>query len=110
LLHWIGLCAILSVKVGDQMTGTEKRIMIFEETMRTCADDESLRSAVSAAIAGQYIIWQEEDEPQWLPRFDRPAARVISRKRSFEAACPYARAGKKVCVLNFASSVCPAGV
>ncbi len=91
------------------MTDKEKRIWIFEETMRVCTEDENLRKAVSATAEGQYIIWQEDDEPCWQRRFDRPAARVASRRRSFEAACPYARAGKKVCVLNFASSVSPGG-
>lgn len=91
------------------MTDRERRIQIFEETMRVCTEDENLRKAVSATAAGQRIIWQEDGEPCWLPRFDRPATRVISTKRSFEAACPYAQAGKKVCVLNFASSVSPGG-
>lgn len=34
---------------------------------------------------------------------------VISQKRSFEAASEYAREGKKVCVLNFASATNPGG-
>ncbi|MBE5775209.1 MAG: TIGR02452 family protein, partial [Clostridiales bacterium] len=33
----------------------------------------------------------------------------VSPKRSFDAARSHAQAGKKVCVLNFASSVCPGG-
>ena len=91
------------------MTGSEHRTRIFEETMRVCADEESLRAAAAASDENQRIIWQEDNEPHWQPRFDRPAARVISRKRSFEAARAYAQAGKRVCVLNFASSVTPGG-
>lgn len=91
------------------MEDKEKRIRIFEETMDLCTQDESLAKAVLASAAGQCIIWQEEREPCWLPRFESPAERIISGKRSFEAASFYARAGKKVCVLNFASSVSPGG-
>ncbi|MBQ2990582.1 MAG: TIGR02452 family protein [Clostridia bacterium] len=91
------------------MTGQEKRTLIFEETMRVCNGEESLRSAMAASAAGQTIIWQEDAEPRWQPRFERPAKRAVSGKRSFEAARAYAREGKRVCVLNFASSVSPGG-
>jgi len=87
----------------------EKRVLIFEETMRTCSVREELRSAMAQSIAGQQIIWQEDDEPQWHARYDRPATLLVSGKRSFEAARPYAQDGKRVCVLNFASSVAPGG-
>ncbi len=91
------------------MLDQEKRIRVFEESMRLCREDEKLRSMAADSAAKQDIIWQEDAEPLWTPRFERPAARIISGKRSFEAARPYALAGKKVCVLNFASSVCPGG-
>jgi len=91
------------------MTDKEKRIRIFEESMRLCAQEESLRSAVASSCADQRIIWQEDEEPCWQARHDRPASIVTSGKRSFEAARAYAQAGKRVCVLNFASSVCPGG-
>lgn len=91
------------------MDGREKRLLIFEETMRVCSADQDLQHAMGESVAGQQILWQEEDEPRWQPRYSRPAARVVSAKRSFEAARFYARQGKKVCVLNFASSVSPGG-
>jgi len=91
------------------MTDQEKRIRIFEETVRVCADEPALQKAVAASLAGQYIIWQEDKESPWQQRFERPAAIRISHKRSFDAAHSHAQAGKKVCVLNFASSVCPGG-
>lgn len=100
---------MLRKEADDPMTDEEKRIRIFEETMRACTEEEDLRTAAAASAEGQYVIWQEDGESGWQPRFDRPAARAVSRKRSFEAACPYARAGKKVCVLNFASLVSPGG-
>lgn len=34
---------------------------------------------------------------------------IVSSKRSFEAASAYAKAGKRVCVLNFASATNPGG-
>ncbi|MBQ7786305.1 MAG: TIGR02452 family protein [Clostridia bacterium] len=91
------------------MTDTEKRIEIFEETMRICREEAELQKAAEASVTDQLIIWQEDGEPDWTVRFEQPASRVVSGKRTFEAAMPYARAGKKVCVLNFASSVSPGG-
>jgi len=87
----------------------ERRVRIFEETMRVCAEDAELRKATEKAAAEQYIIWQEDKEPDWTARFERPAERIVSGKRTFEAAQGYVQAGKKVCVLNFASSVSPGG-
>jgi len=91
------------------MNGWEMRLRTFNGTMQLCAEDDALRSAVSASAAAQQLIWQEDDEPRWTPRYDRPAARITSGRRSFEAARAYAQSGKKVCVLNFASSVSPGG-
>ena len=84
-------------------------MQVFEQTMRVCIEDESVRKAVATMKAEQSIIWQEDDEPAWKTRFEKPTKLVVSRKRSFEAARPYAVAGKRVCVLNFASSVSPGG-
>ena len=41
--------------------------------------------------------------------YQKPARIVLSPKRTLEAAAPYAYAGKKVCVLNFASATNPGG-
>ena len=41
--------------------------------------------------------------------YQKPAQTVISPKRTLEAAAPYVYAGKKVCVLNFASATNPGG-
>lgn len=92
-----------------EMENKERRTAIFEETMRLCAQDDVLCKAMEASAAGQRIIWQEDEEPHWSQRFEYPAKKIASRKRSFEAAAPYALEGKKVCVLNFASSVTPGG-
>lgn len=91
------------------MNGQLKRTLIFEETMRVCASEAELREAMTESAARQQIIWQEDDEPLWSARYWQPARRTVSAKRSFEAARSYAQSGKKVCVLNFASSVSPGG-
>ena len=91
------------------MTNQERRTLIFQETMRVCSAEAELRDAVEKSIAAQRILWQEDAEPLWSPRYFQPARRVVSRKRSFEAARAYAQRGKRVCVLNFASSVSPGG-
>lgn len=91
------------------MSPINERIRIFTDTLRLCREDDSLRIATIESARGQLIVWQEDEEPRWQPLYDRPAARILSRKRSFDAARDYAMAGKKVCVLNFASSVSPGG-
>ena len=41
--------------------------------------------------------------------YQKPCRIVVSPKRTLEAAAPYGYAGKKVCVLNFASATNPGG-
>ena len=91
------------------MINREKRLSVFAETMRICREDTAVQRAVQAGASKQRLIWQEDAEPLWQKRYDKPAARRVSMKRSFDAASAYARAGKKVCVLNFASPVSPGG-
>ncbi len=91
------------------MDGREKRLFVFERTMQLCCDIDPLIRAVKASKEKQQIIWQEDSEPVWSPRYAKPARRVLSMKRTFQAARPYAQAGKRVCALNFASSVSPGG-
>ena len=45
------------MKAGDPMYGSEKRIRIFEQTMRVCAEDDDVRRAIETMKAGQRIIW-----------------------------------------------------
>ena len=84
-------------------------IEIFNRTMRLCDSDGSLQSAVKASILNQSVTFEADPVPDTTSRFSEPAKRVLSSKRSFEAAKPYADAGKRVCVLNFASFVTPGG-
>jgi uncharacterized protein (TIGR02452 family) len=54
-------------------------------------------------------LYLEAEEIELPEAPNRTCATVISKKRSFEAAAEYAREGKKVCVLNFASATNPGG-
>ena len=89
--------------------GRQENIEIFENTMSMCRIDPFLRSAIKESSGAQSLI----PEGDWveLPMIQKGAAAkvVVSRKRTLEAAAGYARAGKRVCVLNFASASNPGG-
>ena len=86
-----------------------ERIRIFEETMELCRNNPALRTAVRDSIAGQRII-REEDSPVVDGKFhDAPADLVITPERTLGAVRKYPGSGKRICVLNFASSVTPGG-
>ena len=86
-----------------------ERIRIFESTMELCGKDQTLRDSIQHSKENQKIHWQEDALPMGTVRYSDPAVLILSSKRTFEAAKQYARAGKKVCALNFASSVTPGG-
>lgn len=87
-----------------------KNVDIFEDTANMIMESSTLQEAVKNSISNQKLFFQDE-EYDFLVNEKRkvPAEIVVSKKRSFEAASSYAIAGKKVCVLNFASSVNPGG-
>ena len=91
--------------------GRQENVEIFEDTQRMYTSNERLISAIKHSIAGQQCF--SGIERQWYgPEhriYQKPAQTVISPKRTLEAAAPYAYAGKKVCVLNFASATNPGG-
>ena len=91
------------------MADRYERIRVFKETMELCRSHPTLASSVDYSTRAQEIIWQED--PLYAPekRFSEPAAMILSPKRTFEAAREYAKQGKRVCALNFASSVTPGG-
>ena len=68
-------------------------------------------SAIKHSIAGQHCF--SGRTRNWYGSgnriYQKPAKVVVSPKRTLEAAAPYAYAGKKVCVLNFASATNPGG-
>lgn len=90
------------------MAGIIERIQVFRRTVELCRSDPELIAAVDDSIRKQEVIWQEDTVPaeQWYCTI---AKRILSPDRSFEAAMKYVREGRKVCVLNFASSVTPGG-
>lgn len=85
-----------------------KNVLIFEDTMKMIEGNKRLAEAVEASLAGQKI-YREGEEIAIGEAKVKECKTIISTKRSFEAAADYARAGKKVCVLNFASSTNPGG-
>ena len=92
------------------MTRREENQKIFQDTERLCKTNSRLKDSVARATVNQKMI----PETLRLPtpdkkRFPEEARILISKKRSFEAAEPYARSGSKVAVHNFASASNPGG-
>ena len=91
--------------------GRQENVEIFEDTQRMYTSNERLISAIKHSIAGQQCF--SGIERQWYgPEhriYQKLAQTEISPKRTLEAAVPYVYAGKKVCVLNFASATNPGG-
>ena len=86
-----------------------KNAEIFRDTERRYTSDSTLMSAVQQSTSNQVFI--AETENVVVPSdYKVEKAKVIVRgKRSLEAAEVYAKQGKKVCVLNFASATNPGG-
>ena len=86
-----------------------KNAEIFRDTERRYTSDSTLMSTVQQSTNNQVFI--AETENVILPSVYKTekAQVVVSGKRSLEAAEVYAKQGKKVCVLNFASATNPGG-
>jgi uncharacterized protein (TIGR02452 family) len=82
---------------------------IFKDTDIMCEENAVLKQAIDEANKAQRFIPEEEDFTVTTAPADKCAKIIVSKKRSLEAAADYARAGKRVCVLNFASSRHPGG-
>lgn len=91
--------------------GRQDNVEIFEDTQRLYKSNERLISVIKHSIAGQHCFSGKEHS--WYGPgnriYQRPAQIVVSPKRTLKAAAPYAYAGKKVCILNFASATNPGG-
>ena len=91
--------------------GRKDNLEIFEDTQRMYSSNERLISAVKHSSAAQECF--VERRLQWYGPgyriYQKPARIIVSPKRTLEAAAPYAYAGKKVCILNFASATNPGG-
>lgn len=86
-----------------------ERVRIFEKTMELCRKDPALYAAISESISKQTITWEEDPIPPAGESRAVPANLVISPDRTLAAARKYISPGKRVCILNFASSVTPGG-
>lgn len=89
--------------------GRQDNVEIFEDTQRLYRSNERLISAIKNSSAAQECFtgmgryWYGPEHRV----YQKPAQVVVSSKRTLEVAAPYAYAGKKVCVLNFASATNP---
>ena len=91
--------------------GRKDNLEIFEDTQRMYSSNERLISAVKhSSVAQECFV---DGRLQWYGPgyriYQKPARIIVSPKRTLEAAAPYAYAGKKVCILNFASATNPGG-
>jgi uncharacterized protein (TIGR02452 family) len=86
----------------------EKNVEIFKDSMELMEIHAGLKQSIKESVKNQ-ILYLESDEIMVPEIKNCECKTVVSKKRSFEAASEYARAGKKVCVLNFASATNPGG-
>jgi uncharacterized protein (TIGR02452 family) len=86
-----------------------KNTRIFEDTQERYEQDGILKAVIEVSIQKQKLIF--ENYRVKIPKFYLPRkTRVtVSVKRTLEAAMPYVKQGKRVCVLNFASATTPGG-
>ena len=86
-----------------------KNAEIFRDTERRYKSDPKLISSIRQSTKEQVFI--SEKESVVIPALEKKinTSIVVSGKRSLEAAEHYAKQGKKVCVLNFASATNPGG-
>lgn len=90
------------------MDRRKKNAEIFADTANLCKKIERLRDCIGESNNKQTLYLEKVVLNNKVQR-SAAADVIVSGKRSFEAAAPYAKAGKKVCVLNFASATNPGG-
>ncbi len=89
-------------------TGRRKRnVAIFRDTVIECRDNPKLAESIMESTKGRRLFLEGDTLRPSSERYQKPVEIIVSGKRSFEAAAAYI--GKKVCVLNFASSTNPGG-
>ena len=91
------------------MDNRQLRLEVFNGTSELYKNSEKLQNAVKESCKKQRIYWEGEEIKIGNPRFSKPLVTVVSTKKTIEAARKYADNGKKVAILNFASSVSPGG-
>ena len=85
-----------------------KNVLIFQDTERTYRTNETLKAAVLDSILNQKMI-PADAEVSYEAVGGCAGNVAVSGKRTLEASEKYAKQGKKVCVLNFASATNPGG-
>lgn len=91
------------------MTEKIKNAEIFRDTVSRYKSDKELASAVELSKANQSLILESDSVTVPAPSRKEKAKVIVSAKRSLQAAQPYAKAGKMVCVHNFSSATNPGG-
>lgn len=85
-----------------------KNAEIFKDTERMYRSNKILKEAIKNSIENQKLILASD-----VVEFEVPDVRegkvAVSGKRTLEASEHYAKQGKRVCVLNFASATNPGG-
>ena len=85
-----------------------RNVEIFEDTKYRYQNNKKLVSSINDSIKEQKLIL-EGDVVNTEPKDNGAGKVVVSPKRTLEASEPYAKQGKKVCILNFASATNPGG-
>ena len=85
-----------------------KNAMIFKDTEQMYQSNGKLKTVVENSIVNQKLIMADESV-EYKVVGGRVGKVVVSGKRTLEASEPYAKQGKRVCVLNFASATNPGG-
>lgn len=80
-------------------------VEIFTDTRMRYMTNPVLVSACSSSIEKQVFYKEGSSFDFDKNMFEGEAEVVVSKKRSFEAAEPYAKKGMKTCVLNFANAI-----
>ena len=87
-----------------------KNIEIFKNTIQTCEAHPILTESIESSVRIQRVFLEEDRVDVSMPDPNGEKARIIvSGKRTLEAAADYAKAGMRVCVLNFADWTNPGG-
>ena len=86
----------------------ERNIKVFQDTEKLYQTNERLKDAVRKSIDEQKLILSD-DVIVYENAGRKDGTVLVSGKRTLEAAEAYARKGKRVCILNFASATNPGG-
>ena len=85
-----------------------KNALIFKDTQQMYQNHENLKAVIENSITNQKLILAG-DVVDYKAVGGRTGNVVVSGKRTLEASESYAKQGKRVCVLNFASATNPGG-